>query len=207
MIITYHGFGFVKIQVGDKVVAFNPIGKEASFKAARFGSDLALISLNDSYYNGVETVTFADKVPLTVDGPGEYEIGDIFVRGLLSAGPAGELNTIYGLELDGIKLVHLGAMVDSDLSPAMKEELGEADVVFAPADGRILDPRAAARLAFSLNPKLVIPVNHGVVKGDADLNSFLKEAGVEKSSPVDKLVIKKKDLVDKEGEVIVVKSF
>ena len=38
---------------------------------------------------------------------------------------------------------------------------------------------------------------------EKELKTFLKEGGAEKIKEIDKLIIKKKDLADKEGEIIV----
>ena len=45
----------------------------------------------------------------------------------------------------------------------------------------------------------------GCVQKNA-LKDFLKEAGDESVKPVEKLTIKRKDLVEKKGEVVVLKS-
>lgn len=207
MIITYHGFGFVKIQVGEKIVAINPVDKDVNFKPARFGAHLALVSVNDSYYNGVENMTLAGKEPFVVNGPGEYEVDNVFIRGLETKGPAGEINTVYSLMIDQTRILHLGAIVDDEISPEAKEEIGEVDILFVPVDSRIIDPKLASKLAFSFNPKIVIPVNHGVDEPKNSLSTFLKESGEEGVKEIDKLVVKKKDILEKEGDVIVVKSF
>ncbi|MEK7587077.1 MAG: MBL fold metallo-hydrolase [Patescibacteria group bacterium] len=207
MIITYHGFGFVKLQVGEKIVAINPVGKDADFKPARFGAHLALISVNDSYYNGVENVTLAGKEPFVVSGPGEYEVDDVFIRGIETKGPVGEINTIYSIMIDQTKILHLGAITESEVSPEAVEAIGEVDILFVPVDSRIIDPKLASKLAFSFNPKIVIPVNHSVDEPKNSLSMFLKESGAESVKPVDKLVLKKKDILEKEGEVVIIKSF
>jgi len=84
MVITYHGIQFFKLQFGDTVVAFNPISKKSKFKSSRFGSDIVLITSNDEDFNGVENVTSKNKKPFVIDGPGEYEVKNIFIKGALS---------------------------------------------------------------------------------------------------------------------------
>ena len=56
MIITHHGKQFFKLQTGDRVIALNPIAKDSKFKTSGFGADIALISTNNSDFNGVDTV-------------------------------------------------------------------------------------------------------------------------------------------------------
>src|SRR3989344_4079951 len=124
MIITYHGQGFVRADLGELVVAWNPISRGGTEKVARFGADLALVALADPAYNGVGQVTFGNKELLIIDGPGEYEVGEVFVRGLPSVGLNGLINTIYQVNLADSNLVHLGALVTSEISDEVKEALG-----------------------------------------------------------------------------------
>ena len=67
---------------------------------------------------------------------------------------------------------------------------------------RDFSPKVAAKLASTLEPKLVIPMDYD----SNSLKVFLKEMGDEKAEVVDKLTLKRKDLDGKEGDVIVLKS-
>ncbi|HYC83150.1 MAG TPA: MBL fold metallo-hydrolase [Candidatus Paceibacterota bacterium] len=205
MVITYYGMGFVKAQLGDTVIAFNPISKDFDPKAPKFGADLALISLRDEAYNGQESVAFGNKTPFVIDGPGEYEISGIFVQGFPSEGPAGKINTAYAVLLEGIKMLHLGAMASAQLSPEAIEDMGAIDILFVPLGDSALNPKEAAKLATSFEAKIVIPLICQAEGGDEVLATFLKETGGS-GEAVDKLAIKRKDLEGKEGEVIVIKS-
>ena len=66
----------------------------------------------------------------------------------------------------------------------------------------MLDAKTAAKLTSSLEPKLIIPMDYN----ESTLKAFLKELGEEKAEVVDKLTLKKKDLDNKEGEVIVLQA-
>ncbi len=205
MVITYYGMGFVKAQLGDTIIAFNPISKDFDPKAPKFGADLALISLRDEAYNGRDNVSFGTKVPFIIDGPGEYEISGIFIQGFPSEGPAGKINTIYTVLLEGIKMLHLGAMASTQLAPEVIEDMGVIDIVFVPLGDNALNPKEAAKLATSLEAKVIIPLICQAKGGEELLATFLKEAGGS-GETVDKLAIKRKDLEGKETEVIVIKS-
>ncbi|MES2087486.1 MAG: MBL fold metallo-hydrolase [Patescibacteria group bacterium] len=214
MIITYLGLEAFKIQFGDTVIAVNPISKDSKRKVSRFGADIALISLNDPDFNGVEAVTHGDRAPFAITGPGEYEIKGIFIKGFkgeshygLKAG-SGEsrLNTIYSLSLEGMNLCFLGALDSKDLSAETKEALDDIDVLFVPIGGEgVLSPSLAYELAVKLEPKIIIPTHYENAQ-DKNLKLFLKEAGEEGIKPVDKLTLKKKDLEGKEGEAIVLEA-
>lgn len=203
MVITRYGAAFVKIQQGDTIFAFNPVSRDHDSKAQKFGADAALISLNDPQFAGADNVTFGTKEPFVINGPGEYEIDGIFVRGFASAGPDGKINTAYATTIDGIRLCHLGALASADLSAEAVEDIGEVDVLFVPiAGGKFLTPKDALKLATRLEAKIIVPT---LYENGAELKTFFKEAG-EEGAVVDKLTIKKKDVDGKEGEIVVIDS-
>lgn len=204
MIITYFGKQFFKISQGDMVLALNPVSKSSKGGAsARFGADIALISINHPDYNGGDEVTHGDRVPFMITGPGDYETKDTFIKGIMSRSEIGGknfINTIYSFSVDNIHIVFLGALSEEEISKDAREEINEPDVLFVPVGGKgVLDAKTSAKLASSLEPKLVIPMDYD----EASLKAFLKEMGDEKAEVVDKLVLKRKDLEGKEGDVIV----
>lgn len=204
MIITYLGKQFFKIQQGDTVLAFNPIGKGSKAGAvSRFGADIALSTTNHPDYNGTENVSHGDTVPFVIDGPGDYEVKGIFVRGFMTETileGKKYINTIYSLAVDGITICFLGALGDEKLAADVREAIGSPDIVFVPVSGEgVLGAAAAAKIAVALEPKIVIPMDYD----DKSLKAFLKEAGEEKVEPVERLTLKKKDLEGKDGEVVV----
>ena len=86
MIITHYGGEFFKIQFGDATLALNPVSKDSKLKPTRFGADVALVSLDDPDFNGVDQIGFGEKMPFIISGPGEYEINGIFIQGFSSVG-------------------------------------------------------------------------------------------------------------------------
>jgi L-ascorbate metabolism protein UlaG (beta-lactamase superfamily) len=70
------------------------------------------------------------------------------------------MNTVYAVKLEGMTLVHLGALSDSALPPDAKEAIDEIDVLFVPVGGDgVLDAAEASKLATMLEPKIVIPMH------------------------------------------------
>lgn len=205
MIITYQGGAFVKVQFGDITLAVNPISKDSKkLKPSRFGADIALISINDPDFAGVDQVSFGEKQAFAVTGPGEYEIKDVFIKGFKSDSKYGgedRINTVYTVQLENMNLCFLGAHGSKDLPDEASEALDNIDILFVPigADG-LMSPADAYKLAVKIEPKLIIPLYFG---NAAALKSFLKEAGEESQKPQDKLTIKKKDLEGKDADVIV----
>ena len=200
MVITYYGAGCFKVQSGETVLAFNPPSKESEFKSPRFASDIVLVSSNHKDYNGWENIpgkTEGGK-PFVANGQGEYEISGIYIKGI---GSNGHGNTVYTLTLEDISICHLGAL-SKEMDPSLKEAVGEVDILFIPiGGGELLDPQKAAGAAIHLEAKIVIPMNYN----ESQLKQFIKEFGPA-TSGTEKLTVKKKDLAEKKGEVVVLKS-
>jgi len=109
-------------------------------------------------------------------------------------------NTIYQVRLEEMNLVFLGALGDAEIDPKILGELGDIDILFVPiGGGDVLDVPAAAKLATKLEARLILPMHYD----KTSLNTFLKEVGAETVKPVDKLTIKKRDVVVMEGDVVV----
>lgn len=207
MIITYFGKQFFKITQGEMVLAFNPVSKTSkSGVSAHFGADIAMSSTNHPDYNGLDQLTHGERAPFAITSPGDYEIKEIFIRGAKSDGVLGGknyINTIYSLTVDGINITFLGALSDPNISKEAHEVADNPDILFVPVGGGgLLDAKSAAKLASSLEPKMIIPMDYD----SASLKAFLKEVGNEHAQVVDKLTLKRKDLDNKEGEVVVLQA-
>lgn len=189
------------------VLAFNPVSKTSkSGISAHFGADLAFVSTNHPDYNGVDQLSHGDRAPFVLSGPGDYEVKEIFVKGVISNSVIGTkkfINTIYSLSVDNIKIVFLGALADTEIPKDAREEINNPDVLFIPVGGKgLLDAKTAAKFASSLEASLIIPMDYD----KESLKAFLKEMGEEKAEVVDKLTLKRKDLEGKEGEVVVLEA-
>jgi L-ascorbate metabolism protein UlaG (beta-lactamase superfamily) len=71
MVITYQGVQSFKVQFGDTVLAFDPVSKESKHKAASFGADIALVSVNHPDMNGASQASRGEKEAFVIKGPGE----------------------------------------------------------------------------------------------------------------------------------------
>jgi L-ascorbate metabolism protein UlaG (beta-lactamase superfamily) len=213
MVITHHGGQCFKVTLGDLTLVFDPIAKGGTLPAVRFGADIALVSLNHSDMNGVDEVSFGGKVPFAITGPGEYEHSGVTVQGFLTksqyALPKGNLdavNTVYAVTLEGMTLVHLGALSDTVLSHEAREAIDEIDVLFVPVGGDgVLTPAEASKLAVSLEPRIIIPMHWSGMGEATSLEAFLKEGeSGAAADKVEKLTLKKKDALEKDGAIIVI---
>jgi L-ascorbate metabolism protein UlaG (beta-lactamase superfamily) len=212
MVITHHGGQCFKVTFGDLTLVFDPVAKGASLPAVRFGADIALVTRNHPDMNGTDEVAFGGKEPFLIQGPGEYEHSGVTVQGFLTKSqyglPKGKLdavNTVYAVTLEGMTLVHLGALSDPMLAPEAREAIDEIDVLFLPIGGDgVLSPAEASKLAVTLAPKVIIPMHWEGMGEKGALETFLKEeGGAAEAERLDKLTLKKKDVADKDGAIIV----
>ncbi len=192
-----------KVSFGSTTLAFDPIAKNSKLSSVKFGSDVAFISLNHPNFNGSDQVAHGNKEPFVVAGPGEYEVGDVTARGYgvktVYEG-VDRFNTIYQVRLEEMNMVFLGALGSPDIDPKILSEFGDIDILFVPVGGGdVLDVPAAAKLALKLEAKLILPMHYDAVA----LKAFLKEIGAESTTVQDKLTLKKKDVNEMEGEVMV----
>ena len=207
MIVTFFGKQFFKVQHGDTVLAFNPISKDSKAnKGSRFGSLIAFSTTNHPDYNGFEMVSHGDTVPFEVKGPGDYEIKDIFIKGIQTFTKLSDkkyINTIYTLSLDNISLCFLGCTANDSVTTEVRGNIESPDILFVPiGNDELMTPGEAYKLAVSLEPKIIIPMDYD----DKSLKAFLKEGGQDKVVSIDKLTIKSKELAGREGEIVVLSS-
>src|SRR5437762_3172623 len=125
MIITYNGLEFFKITQGDMVLGLNPVSKNSkAYKNARFGADIAFRTVNHPDYNGLEQLSRGDRAPFQIYGPGDYEVKEIFIKGVPSETNLDSkkyVNTTYAFTLDGISVVFLGALSSGEFEKETRE--------------------------------------------------------------------------------------
>ncbi len=180
MIITYQGGNSFKIAQGELSLVLNP--------QAKASSDVTLFSSNQAL--PAEALA---KAGFVITGPGEYEVKDIFIKGFLSDGREG-FNTVYLISFEGMRLCFLGELATPQLKAEVLGNLEDIDILFTTTD--------AYKLAVSLEPAVIIPMSYD----KTSLAQFLKEGGESKVESIDKLVVKKKDLEGKKGEIVVLKE-
>jgi len=210
MIITHHKGEFIKVVFGDTTLAFNPISKESKLPTTRFGADIAFVSLHSPDFNGVDEVRRSGKDLFEVNGPGEYEIQGVFVKGVPSPSeydPNATINTVYAVQLEDMNLVFLGALSDKKIDFSVVEDMDSVDILFVPIGGEgVLDAATAHSLAVSFEARVIIPIHYDGLGEKEALSTFLKEGGAESTKPLEKLTIKKRDVESKNGEIVVLAS-
>jgi len=212
MVITWYGHSCFKIQSGETVLITDPFDRAIGLTPPRGQVNVVTISHGHYDHNNIESL--ASVNPFVVEGPGEYEVKGINILGVSVYHDAKEgkergESTAYVIEMEGIKICHLGDIGQPKLSNEQLELIDGIDVLMVPIGGTYtVNGEEAADIINQIEPKIVIPMHYKIlglnIKFDG-VEEFLKEMGVSKAQPVEKLTIKKKDLPEEETEVVVMK--
>lgn len=212
MVITWYGQSCFKLQSGELVGVIDPFGKEIGLTPPRFRADFVLITHPHSDHANKDTIP---ESPFVIEGPGEYEIKGVAVRGLQTyhdnaEGKERGLNTIYMIEMEGMKICHLGDFGEKEMRDDILEKIGDVDILLIPVGGySTISGEDAARIANKIEPRIVIPMHYKIPGLKAPLESaekFLKEMGARSAEAEEKLVIKAKDLPQEEMRVVVLRT-
>jgi L-ascorbate metabolism protein UlaG (beta-lactamase superfamily) len=214
MTINWHGQSCFQILSSQNKnsqvnIVIDPFSQETGLRVPNFKADIVLITHDHHDHNNVKAVA---GNPFIVNGPGEYEIKDVFIQGISSfhdslLGKEKGSNTIYVLETEGLTVCHLGDFGQKELSPEQVEKIGQVDILMIPVGGNYtISSKEAIKIMAQIEPSIIIPMHYQLpklkIKLD-DLDKFLKAMGVKKIEPLAKLSIKKKDIVPEEAKIVV----
>ncbi len=189
-------------------IVIDPFG-DIGLKMPNFESDILLISHEHEDHNNAKTLK---GNPFIINSPGEYEIKGVFIKGIKSfhddsEGKERGQNTIYTIEVESMRLCHLGDLGQSHLTDGQLEEVGTIDILMIPVGGvYTIDSEKASKIIGQIEPKIVIPMHYELPKLKFKLesvNNFLKEMGKNSIEPQDKLTVKASSL-PKEGQTEIV---
>lgn len=220
MDITYLGHSSFKLRGRTASLVTDPFDKTGvGLLFPKTSADIITVSHQHQDHNQVEKVagTARRQEPLVIEAPGEYEAMEVSVFGITSfhdkqKGAERGRNTIFVIFIDTVTVVHLGDL-GQKLTDRQVEEIGEVDVLLAPVGGvYTLDAREILEVSSQLQPKILIPMhfkaagmNQEIFGKLATLDDFLKEAGQEEITAMDKLTVRKATLPE-EMEIIVLKK-
>ncbi|MHB8932976.1 MAG: MBL fold metallo-hydrolase [Bellilinea sp.] len=121
-----------------------------------------------------------------ITGPGEFEVGGVFITGIQTNGHTKKVddeprNTLYLIEYNGVNVLHLGA-IDRVPTQTEVEDLGPVHVALVPIGGGAgLNASKAAEVISLLEPNIVIPMHYATPESTITLDTlgrFLKEMGL-----------------------------
>ncbi len=209
MEIVWYGHScFRMIERGMAAVVTDPYDETIGYGPLKLKADIVTVSHAAPGHNNVDAVKGDRRV---IAGPGEFEIGGVFVTGIATDGDRKKKaaepkrNTLYLFDFDGLTVCHLGDL-DHVPSQAQIEALGAVDVALVPVGGGGgLNAAQAAEVVSLLEPSVVIPMHY---KTDAvtlkldPVAKFLKEMGLGAIKPEPSLKLSKSSLPDETRVVL-----
>ena len=180
MELTWYGLSCFRLSERKHAsIVTDPYGRTIGLPELKLRADVVTVSHNAKGHSYLTAVSGSRHV---LDGPGEYEIGSVFITGIASYSKDGNgRNVIYVFDMDGISVAHLG---DIQQVPEQKEieALGQVNILLTPVGGgNSLNAAQAAELVSLFEPNIVVPMHYKIpgLKLDLDdVDRFLKEMGV-----------------------------
>jgi len=194
-------------------IVIDPFHDEIGVKLPSLSADILMVTHDHVDHNNIKDVKPATPGgPFVIQGPGEYEIKEVFVQGIPAFhddvnGKEKGQNTIYIFEAEDMRFCHLGNLGQKQLTDEQLEKIDRVDVLMIPVGGEYtIDSSSAQKVISQIDPKVVIPMHYALpkVKYKSDeVSKFLKTMGKVSVVPQDKFVVKQSTL-PKEGMEIVV---
>jgi L-ascorbate metabolism protein UlaG (beta-lactamase superfamily) len=185
MEITWYGLSCFRLtERGMASVVTDPYDhKVTGYEPLKLKADIVTISHEAPGHNFASAVKGKGHV---LTGPGEYEIGGVFITGVHTNNAARRaddepVNTLYVFDFYGLTVAHLG---DLRRVPSQTEieALGNVHVALVPVGGGGgLTPAKATEVISLLEPGIVIPMHYATAGSSlklSPLSKFLKEMGV-----------------------------
>lgn len=180
----------------------------AGYGPLKLRADIVTVSHEASGHNYVNAVKGKSRI---ITGPGEYEIGGVFITGVQTNGHGKRSssdetrNTLYVFDYDGITVAHLGDLrrVPTQMET---EALGTVNIALVPVGGGGgLSAAKAAEVVSVIEPGIVIPMHYGTPDSLiklAPLNKFLKEMGLGDVEAQDSLKISRGSILEETRVVV-----
>lgn len=180
MELTWYGLScFRLVERKLTTIITDPYNGNFGLPPLKLKADLVTVSHNASGHNHAEAVTgFTHQLT----GPGEYEIGGVFITGIRTQNDAKtNQNVIYVFDYDGLTIAHLGDM-QAVPSQTQMEALEQVNILLVPVGGgKSLNAAQASELVSLLEPNIVVPMHYRTPQLNLELDEvdrFLKEMGV-----------------------------
>jgi L-ascorbate metabolism protein UlaG (beta-lactamase superfamily) len=203
MTISWYGEACFLLENSGVRILIEPPQKDSGINPPRLKSDILIFSRPEK--SREETTNGA----FIIDSPGEYEVSGVRVLGVADPSTgSGQANNLYNIEIDGVKISHLGFLKNS-LDDEKVAIFDDSDIILVPVgNNEVLDAEAAMKLINKLEPSIAIPMLYDV-KGlkikRAPVTAFLKESEA-KEPPQPKLTIKKKDINEEEIKIVILEK-
>ena len=189
----------------------DPFDSQATgYEPLKLKADIVTVSHDAAGHNFTASVKGTSHV---INGPGEFEIGGVFITGVQTDDSAkgkkkngnGARNTLYVFDYEGLTVAHLGDLKQVP-SQTEIEALGTVNVALVPVGGGGgLNAAKAAEVISLLEPNLVVPMHYATPDAKLtldSLNKFLKEMGLSKPGTQPSLKVSRSGLPDETHVVV-----
>lgn len=184
-------------------IVTDPYNGKLGLPQLKLKSDVVTISHDAQGHNYATAVTGKTH---SLTGPGEYEIGNVFITSIVTdTSEEVKRNVVFVFDFDGVTVAHLG---DMNAVPKQNqiEALEQVNVLLVPVGGgNSLNASQASELVSMLEPNIVIPMHYALPGLKLDLEGvdrFLKEMGVTEPTEESILKISKGNLPEETETVI-----
>ena len=196
MEIAWYGLSCFRLtERGRATVVTDPYDhSQVGYSALKLRADIVSISHDAPGHSFAKAVKGSSHF---LDGPGEYEIGEVFITGVrTSSGKRSKngsgANTLYVFDYDGVTIAHLGDLQRS-LTQSEVDALGTVSVALVPVGGgSSLTASQAAEVISMLEPGIVIPMHYKTNETTLKLeplSKFIKEMGLGTVKPESSLKV------------------
>ena len=193
MHITWHGHSCFRLKErGMATVVTDPYNhKDTGYKELDVSADIITISHDDPGHNYSDAVRKRKSELHVLNGPGEYEIGQVFITGIRTNSSKKKnddiRNVMYIFDYEGVLLAHLGSLNRVPSQSDVKSIAGDVHVALVPVGGGgALNASQAVEVIRMLEPSYAIPMQYKTkdCKLDLDpLDNFVKEMGLDQIDP------------------------
>ncbi|MCJ7511973.1 MAG: MBL fold metallo-hydrolase [Anaerolineales bacterium] len=184
MEIVWHGLSCFRLsERGLATVVTDPFDSTVGLPVPKLKADIVTVSHDAPGHNSTQTVKGERRV---IRGPGEYEIGGVFIAGIRmeAKGPRSSEsrpNTIFVFDFETVSVAHLGDLAYVP-SQAQIEDLGPVNIALVPVGGGGgMEPGQAAEVISLIEPSIVVPMHFKTGPESAKLatlDRFLSEMGL-----------------------------
>lgn len=197
--IIWYGHACFAIRGQDITVLMDPVPKSSGYEIGNVSPDIVTISHDHHGHSALDQVQDGYRL---VNGPGEYEIQEVFIHGIQTyhdtqRGAQLGKNTVYVVEIDDLIICHLGD-IGHVLTEQQIESISPVDVLLVPAGGGpTITPSQAAELIAQVEPGVVIPMQFRTDKGDGErepVDGFLREMASAEQETLQQLRLRKSDI-------------
>ncbi len=211
MEITWYGHSCFRLtERGMATVVVDPFDNKAiGYSPLKLKADIVTVSHDAPGHNNAEAVKGTSHV---IKGPGEFEIGGVFITGVQTDGTASAKkaktevrNTLYVFDYEGLTVAHLGDLQQVP-TQAEIEALGTVNVALVPVGGGGgLNAAKAAEVISLIEPNIVIPMHYSTPDAKVtldSLNKFMKEMGLNKQEAQPSLKVSRSGLPEETHVVV-----